>query len=58
MSDSTVKWLLRVDPDLAARADERVETAGVSRNEWVNRVLRWALDQPVQTRTTTKVERV
>ena len=41
----------RVPDDLAKRIDERAASVGLSRNEWINRALRWAVEQPVQTRT-------
>ena len=52
MSESNGRWLLRVPPDLAEKVDQRVALVGVSRNEWLVRALRWAVEQPVHTRTT------
>lgn len=46
MGDITVKWLLRLPPDLAATADEEVHRSHLSRNEWVTRMLRTALAGP------------
>lgn len=42
---------LRLPDDLAELIDVRVENLGISRNEWLIRALRWAVEQPVTTRT-------
>lgn len=39
----------RLPDDLAAVIDERARTVGLSRNEWINRALRWAVEQPIRT---------
>lgn len=50
-----VKWLLRLDADLAAAIDARVLATGSrSRNQWLTKALSWAVAQPV--RTTTREE--
>ncbi len=41
---------LRIPDDLAEQIDKRVDKVGVSRNEWLVRALRWAVEQPVTTR--------
>lgn len=41
---------LRLPDDLADKIDERVELVGVSRNEWLIRALRWAVEQPITKR--------
>lgn len=44
-----VAILLRVPPDLRDRIDARCEQIGESsRNAWLNRVIEWALAQPVK----------
>lgn len=45
----------RLPDDLAQAVEERAAKVGLSRNEWINRALRWAVEQPI--RTETKQER-
>jgi predicted HicB family RNase H-like nuclease len=49
---------LRIPGDLKDRAEQRAGEIGISRNEWMVRALRWALDQPVTDRPTSVKERV
>ena len=45
---------LRLPRDLVRRVDERRAQVGeASRNAWIERVIEWALDQPVTNRTST-----
>ena len=39
----------RMPDDLAKAIDERCKKVGLSRNEWINRALQWAVEQPVRT---------
>lgn len=47
---------LRLPDDLAKRMDDRARSVGLSRNAWLNKVIEWALEQPI--RTVKKEERV
>lgn len=47
---------LRLPDDLAKRMDTRAQSVGLSRNAWLNKVIEWALEQPV--RTVKKEERM
>lgn len=47
---------LRLPDDLAERVDARTAAVGLSRNAWLNKVIEWALEQPI--RTVKKEERV
>lgn len=51
MADNTEQMNLRTDPATKDRIAERASKVGISRNEWMNRALKWALDQPVAERT-------
>lgn len=44
------------DEEMRKAIDERAERIGISRAEWINRALEWALSQPVTDRS--KKERV
>lgn len=41
----------RMPDDLANAIEERAAQVGLSRNEWINRALRWAVEQPIRTTT-------
>lgn len=53
LPDRNVHWLMKIDPDTAEEVDQRVAALGCSRNEWLNRVVAWALAQPIQTHART-----
>lgn len=36
----------RLPDDLAEAIEKRAKAVGLSRNEWINRALRWAVEQP------------
>jgi predicted HicB family RNase H-like nuclease len=45
---------LRVAETLEDRINTRSREVGVSRNEWLNRAITWALDQPRTSRNITR----
>lgn len=45
---------LRLSDELLEKVDKRKDQVGISRNEWIIRALRWAVAQPVTTRTVTE----
>lgn len=46
----------RLPDDLAEAIEKRAKSVGLSRNEWINRALQWAVEQPV--RETVKREKL
>lgn len=58
MAGNQVQVNLRTDEDTAARVELRATKVGISRNEWLNRAVKWALDQPETDRPKTVKERV
>lgn len=53
-----VQMNFRTDEDTAAKIELRATKIGVSRNEWMERALKWALAQPETERPKTIKERV
>jgi hypothetical protein len=49
---------LRLPDDLAEALDKRTAATGLSRNEQIVRMLRWALAQPVKTTSKTVTEKL
>lgn len=38
----------RLSDDLAVKVEKRAKDVGLSRNEWINRALAWAVSQPLR----------
>lgn len=50
--------LIRVNHNTEARMASRAAIIGISRNEWTNRAILWALDQPLTPRPKPDAEHV
>jgi hypothetical protein len=49
---------LRLSPEQLKAIDDRAQRVGLSRNAWVERALKWALEQPTRVRTVETKERI
>jgi predicted HicB family RNase H-like nuclease len=56
--EDTTQINLRVPEDLKVAIEERRTKVGISRNAWMVRALRWAVEQPVTSRSRTHEEKV